>query len=179
MIAFPRAQHRFVSFVALTALALTAACAPSEPPDTRAQDEAAIRALETAWSAALQAKDVDKFVANYAPDAITLPANEPMASTPADIRKEIAGMMALPGLSMSFHPTAVTVAKSGDIAYTYGVYDLSMTGPDGKPVTDKGKYVTVYKKQADGSWKAAVDTFNSDLPPAPAAPPPPPAGKKK
>jgi ketosteroid isomerase-like protein len=78
---------------------------------------------------------------------------------------------------MTFRPTSVFVAKSGDVAYTYGTYDLSMTGPDGRPVTDKGKYVTVYKKQADGSWKAAVDTFNSDLPPSP--PPPPPAGKKK
>jgi len=179
MIAFPRAPHRFVSIVALTALALASACASPEPPDTRAQDEAAIRALETAWSAALQAKDVDKFVANYAPDAVTLPANGPIATTPADIRKGITDMMASPGLSMTFKPTSVFVAKSGDVAYTYGTYDLSMTGPDGKPVTDKGKYVTIYKKQGDGSWKAAVDTFNSDLPPAAAAPPPPAPGKKK
>jgi uncharacterized protein (TIGR02246 family) len=177
MIALPRAQQKFVSIVLFAAFALAAACAPPEPADTRAQDEAAIRALETAWSAALQAKDVDKFVANYAPDAVTLPANGPIATTPADIRKGIAEMMASPGLSMTFRPTSVFVAKSGDVAYTYGTYDLSMTGPDGRPVTDKGKYVTVYKKQADGSWKAAVDTFNSDLPPSP--PPPPPAGKKK
>ncbi len=178
MIASPRAQQKFVSVVTFTAFALAAACAPPEPADTRAQDGAAIRALETAWSSALQAKDVDKFVAYYAPDAVALPPNEPIATTPADIRKGISGLMALPGLSMTFHPTSVGVAKSGDVAYTYGVYDMSVTGPDGKPVTDKGKYVTVYKKQADGSWKAAVDTFNSDLPPAPAAPPPPPTKKK-
>jgi uncharacterized protein (TIGR02246 family) len=179
MIAFPRAQHRFVSIVAFTVFALSAACAPPEPADTRAQDEAAIRSLETAWSAALQAKDVDKFVANYAPDAVVLPPDGPIATTPADIRKAIAEFMTLPGLSMTFRPTSAFVAKAGDVAYTYGVYDMSMTGPDGKPMTDKGKYVTVYKKQADGSWKAAVDTFNSDQSPSPPAPPPPPAGKKK
>jgi ketosteroid isomerase-like protein len=78
---------------------------------------------------------------------------------------------------MSFRPSGVAVAKSGDVAYTYGTYDLSVTGPDGKPMTDKGKYVTVYKKQADGSWKAALDTFNSDMP-LPTPPPPPPAKKK-
>ncbi|MFI5177238.1 MAG: YybH family protein [Vicinamibacterales bacterium] len=158
------------------AFALAAACAPPAPPDTSAQDEAAIRALETAWSSALAAKDVDKFVAYYAPDAVVLPPNGPMESTPAGIRKALGDFMALPGLAMTFRPSAVGVAKGGDVAYTYGTYDLSMTGPDGKPMQDKGKYVTVYKKQADGSWKAAVDTFNSDLP---AAPPPPPPGKKK
>jgi ketosteroid isomerase-like protein len=34
----------------------------------------------------------------------------------------------------------------------------------GTPVTERGKYVAIWKKQPDGRWKAAVDTFNSDLP---------------
>ena len=42
---------------------------------------------------------------------------------------------------------------------------MTMTDPKAKkPVTDKGKYVTVYKKQADGSWKAVADIMNSDMP---------------
>ena len=45
----------------------------------------------------------------------------------------------------------------------------------GKTVNDTGKYVCVWKKQADGSWKAEVDTWNSDLPVVAAAP----VGKKK
>src|SRR5437764_11143066 len=45
-----------------------------------------------------------------------------------------------------------------------------MTAPDdnGKSSIDRGKYVAVWKKQADGNWKVAVDTWNTDLPfPAP------------
>ena len=38
----------------------------------------------------------------------------------------------------------------------------------GKQVNDTGKYVVVFRKQADGAWKVAADIFNSDLPPAPA-----------
>jgi len=78
----------------------------------------------------------------------------------------------------SSHPAtpAYPVAKAGDVAYSYGTYASSATGPDGKPMQDKGKYVTVYRKQADGSWKAVVDTFNSDLP---MTPPPAPAPQKK
>jgi ketosteroid isomerase-like protein len=35
-------------------------------------------------------------------------------------------------------------------------------------LTEKSKYVTVYKKQADGRWKAVADIGNEDAPPAPA-----------
>ena len=73
--------------MAVAALVVFAAgCSPAEPPDTRAQDEAAIRAAETAWSAVINTKDVDKFVAYYAPDAVVLPPNMPMASTPDAIK---------------------------------------------------------------------------------------------
>jgi len=165
MIAVPHVRPRVVSAVTLVATSVAAACTPAAPPDTRVQDEASIRVLEAAWSSALQAKDLDRFVANYAPEAVVLPPNEPIATTPDGIRKDLADFLALPGFSMSFRPTAVKVASAGDFAYSYGTYDLTMTGQNGKPVPDKGKYVTVYRKQADGSWKAVVDTFNSDNPP--------------
>jgi ketosteroid isomerase-like protein len=45
-----------------------------------------------------------------------------------------------------------------------GTYELSETDASGKPSTDKGKYLEVWKKQAGGDWKCAVDMFNSDLP---------------
>jgi len=53
------------------------------------------------------------------------------------------------------------VAKSGELGYLYGTYELSMQEP---VVHDTGKMVEVWKKQADGKWKCIVDTFNSDLP---------------
>jgi ketosteroid isomerase-like protein len=55
------------------------------------------------------------------------------------------------------------------LGYTQGTYTLTITDPKTKkPVTDKGKYVTAYKKQADGTWKAVADMVSSDIPlPAP------------
>jgi ketosteroid isomerase-like protein len=41
---------------------------------------------------------------------------------------------------------------------------MTISGPKGKPMSDKGKYLTIYRKQADGSWKAVEDMLNSDLP---------------
>ena len=68
-----------------------------------------------------------------------------------------------------FGLAAIEVARSGDIAYIRGTYDVAMNDPKGKPMKDTGKLVEVWKKQSDGGWKCAVDTWNSDLP---AAPPP-------
>jgi hypothetical protein len=43
-------------------------------------------------------------------------------------------------------------------------YQLSLEGPNGKPINDRGKDMAVWKKQSDGTWKMIADTFNSDLP---------------
>jgi len=155
------------------AVAMAGACAPPEAPDTRAQDEAAIRQVEKNWSDSINSKDVAKFIANYAPDAVLMAPNAPVASTPEAIRAAATEILSLPGLDMSFVATSIVVAKSGDVGYSYGTYKLSATGPDGKPIQDKGKYVTTWKKQADGAWKATADIINSDLPMTPASPPAP------
>ncbi len=61
------------------------------------------------------------------------------------------------------------VARSGELAYLNGTYELTMNDASGKPANDRGKYVEVWKKQADGAWKCVADIWNSDLP-APAPP---------
>jgi ketosteroid isomerase-like protein len=40
-----------------------------------------------------------------------------------------------------------------------------MKDSKGKPVQERGKYLTVWRKQADGNWRVVIDTFNSDAPP--------------
>ena len=157
-------------------VAMASACASPPAPDTRAQDEAAIRAAEVAWSAAAQAKDVEKTVGYYAADATAMPPNEPKATGPAEIRKMWDAMLASPGMNISWQTTSVEIARGGDVGYSIGTYQMTMTGPDGKPMSDHGKYATFWKKQTDGNWKATVDIFNSDVPMTP--PPPPPPTKK-
>ena len=78
--------------------------------------------------------------------------------------------MAMPGFSVSWVASAVDVAASGDLGYSIGTYQFQMLMPDGSPMSDHGKYTTIWKKQTDGSWKVAVDIYNSDVPmPMPAA----------
>jgi len=132
--------------------------------------EQALRDLDAQWSAAAGTKDLDKTISFYSEDAVVLPTNAPAATTKEAIRSTWKDLLASPGLAISWKTTKVEVAKSGDIAYTTGTYELAMNDASGKPINDRGKYVEVWKKQADGKWKVAVDIWNSDLPLSASAP---------
>lgn len=56
------------------------------------------------------------------------------------------------------------LAESGELGYTVGQYTITVTGEDGERSVEKGKYVTIWRKQADGSWKVVLDGGNSDGP---------------
>lgn len=126
--------------------------------------EQALRDLDAQWSAAAGAKDLDKTVSYYAESAIVMPPNAANATTKDAIRSAWKEMLARPGAGISWKATKVEVAKSGDLAYVSGTYEDTMTDASGKPVKDRGKYVEIFKKQADGTWKVVADIWNSDLP---------------
>ena len=138
------------------------------PANTKAAEEA-IRKADSEWVKAAQTKKVDAWMAFYADNATVLPPNDKTASDRTSIRKAVGELLSLPGLSITWKPTKVEVANSGDLGYLYGTYQLTMKDPSGKPVEDRGKMVEIWKKQADGKWKCIVDTWSSDLPVTPPA----------
>jgi uncharacterized protein (TIGR02246 family) len=159
----------------ISALVLAACAQPQATPppaaaaDTRAADEAAIRAAVKDWSAAAQAKDAEKFSSYYGDDGVVMLAGMPDFNGKPAIREAIGGMMQDPNFALSFENEKVVVARSGDLAYETGTYSLSMSDPNKKPSTEKGHYVVVWQKQADGAWKVAVDSPQSDPAATPAA----------
>jgi uncharacterized protein (TIGR02246 family) len=125
-------------------------------------DEQAIRKLDKEWSAAAQSKDAGKMAAYYAEDGSAFPFNAPIATGHEQIQKLWAGLMSMPGFALSFAPTKIEVAKSGDMAYDVGTFELKHNDANGALTTTAGKYVVVWKKLADKQWKAVADIFNTD-----------------
>ena len=126
-------------------------------------DEKAIRDADEAWSNAASAKDVDKTVAFYSDDAVVMPPNAERATTKEAIRKVWKDI--LTDAKVSWKVSKIEVAKSGDIGFVSGTYEVTMNDVvTGKPVNDHGKYLEVWEKQADGSWKCGADIWNSDIP---------------
>jgi ketosteroid isomerase-like protein len=162
-------------YAGMSAVLLITGCNSSKQGSTadlkaRATDEATIRQLDADWVKAAKTKQVDAWMKFYADDAVVLPPNDKVATSGSAIRKSVGELLGLPGLSLTWQPTKVEVAKSGDIAYLYGAYELTMNDAQGKPETDYGKNVEIWKKQPNGVWKCVVDTWNSDLPAAPVVP---------
>jgi ketosteroid isomerase-like protein len=59
--------------------------------------------------------------------------------------------------TVKWSPDFVGASIDGDMGYTYGKYVWSSTDSSGKPITFSGVFHTVWKKQADGSWKYVWD----------------------
>lgn len=129
----------------------------------KAEEE--VRAADQEWMRVFAAKDLEKSVAFCEEDGAMLGPNAPAAKGRDAISKMFTGFFALPDLKISWHVERAAVAQSGELGYTSGAYEMTFTGPNGKTIPDKGKYVTVWKKQKDQSWKVVLDIFNTDLPP--------------
>jgi ketosteroid isomerase-like protein len=151
-----------ISCAGLTAS--VAACSTAQA-DSTAGAAAAIRQEETSWLKAIGAGQIDATVSYYGDGAVLLAPNAPIARTKEQIRQTWMQVFASvpPGATFSGDTTKVEVARSGDLAYSTGTYAFA------NPAIDRGKFVDVWKKQADGSRKAVIDTFNSDLPITPPA----------
>jgi ketosteroid isomerase-like protein len=131
---------------------------------TNQQELDAIRAADAAWLNVYAAKDLAKSVAFCDEQGSMLAPNAPIAIGKDAIAKAIASDFA--NDNITWHANKVGVARSGDLGYTSGTYEDTFKDASGKIVPDKGKYLTVWKKEADGSWKVLFDMSNSDLPPS-------------
>jgi ketosteroid isomerase-like protein len=151
-------------------MVLSLTCNRQQPaPDTRVGEETAIRQADFAWAKAMTDKQLDATVSYYAEDASIFPPNAPMATGRNAIHNVWAQFFAMPGFFVTCHPIKIEAARSGDIGYTQGPYDLTFKDAKGNTVKDRGKYLAVWKKQSDGAWRVVADIFNSDLPQAPPA----------
>ncbi len=157
-------QRKFAPFFCACAAVILFAsgCGQQVPADTRVADESAVRELDVKWSAAAAAKDLEGTVSYYADDASLLPPNTAIQSGKTAIHTAWAGLLGSVD-SIAWQPTKIEVSKSSDLAYVIGVYQMASKDSQGKTVLDHGKYVEVWKKQTNGSWKTVTDIFNTDL----------------
>ena|SRR5450631_4894309 len=161
-------MHRTARLLVVPLALALAACATPAPAGLSDAVRAQLQGHGDDFTKKLLAKDWPGVAALYAPEAIFMPPNEPAVNGRAAIQT---WMAAFPPVS-AFALTVVDVDGGGDVAYIRGTYSMTFTLPGAKAaVTDHGKFLEVYKKQADGTWLSVADTFNSDVP-AEAAPAP-------
>jgi ketosteroid isomerase-like protein len=144
--------------------ALLPACQTSPPAAISEADKAAMRSLDESFTGMVLAGDFKTIVERfYTEDAHFMAPNAPDAAGRAQIE---AALRALPPLT-AFALHSEEMAGAGDLAYSRGRYTMTLSPPGAAAIHDQGKFLVVYRRQADGSWKVSHDIFNSDLPPKP------------
>ncbi len=129
-----------------------------ESPNTTKMDQwkAEIRTVEADFNAMAQKEGLVKAFAFYAAEDGVIRRQ----------RKVIKGKNAIeqwyeddvrPNESLTWEPSFIDVSKSGDLAYTYGTFVFKSMDTLGNIKTNTGIFHTVWKRQADGSWKFVWD----------------------
>lgn len=167
-------KHRRLSLLLVGFVsAIAAACQPAPPAGLAEADKAAIRKVveDTLVIGNGATRDWAAYAGlYYAADAVVLPPDGPAVEGRAAIERWLAAFPAFSDLKFEI----LELDGRGDLAYARGRYTMMMTPPGAPaPVHVTGKYLEIWRKQQDGSWKVTHDTFNSDMPPPPPAPPTP------
>ncbi|MEP6849414.1 MAG: SgcJ/EcaC family oxidoreductase, partial [Acidobacteriota bacterium] len=140
------------------AASIVAAQTANSSPDSPilAEARAAITKGNAQWSEGWAKGDAALVAAIFTEDGVQLSGNGTLIKGRQQImeRQRVAMQGADPGVKVTAMTTKVWV--DGDTVYETGKYKYEYT-VKGKPGTDEGKYVTIWKKQKDGSWKLTMD----------------------
>lgn len=145
------------SFTGLFFLIVFAGCG-EKAVDTKAESESLMQASRE-WSKAATSRDVEKSLSYWADNAVLISAGEPVISGKQEIRKMIERSFQNPDFRISWEPKTAEVSESGDMGYLIEETTMAMKDSTGNPMTLHFNAVTIWKKQADGSWKNVVDVL--------------------
>ena len=156
--------HKALVVCALLALTSTVCQPPARQAGPVSEDDVgAIEVIIQEYVQAILAKDLNAWTGLWTEDAVMMPPNSPaLEGREAIIRDWMAGPT-----PTEFVLDVIDIDGRGDVVYVRGTYSITMTVTGlPEPVRDDGKYLSILKKQPDGTWLFAVDTWNSDLPPS-------------
>jgi ketosteroid isomerase-like protein len=147
------------ALLALFALSLFATAQTSPQPKAKAPAKLSGQQLllqaDRAFSRDTVAKRLEGWMGYMAEDAVLF-SDKPVVGKDA-IRAFYQAAFANPAFILSWQATRAEMFRSGDTGYTTGRYELQAKDGRGNKVVRHGSYLTVWKKQSDGSWKVIAD----------------------
>lgn len=96
----------------------------------------------------------------FADDAVTLGNGQPPVIGQAAIAADT--KWSASEYQLTWTPEGGRMSPAGDMGFTWGHYSGNAKDKEGNPVQRTGRYMTVWKKQADGSWKVELDASNDE-----------------
>jgi ketosteroid isomerase-like protein len=119
-----------------------------------------LKKMEAEFMNAAAAKGSVGYMTYYADNAVELP-NGAAAIKGKDAIAKTMGFLDQPGNKLTWTPEFAEMSASGDLGYTYGTFLFTSKDKDGNPISESGKYTSIWKKQKGGSWKVVLDMGNA------------------
>ena len=119
-----------------------------------------LKKMEAEFMNAAAAKGSVGYMTYYADNAVELP-NRAAAIKGKDAIAKTMGFLDQPGNKLTWTPEFAEMSASGDLGYTYGTFLFTSKDKDGNPISESGKYTSIWKKQKGGSWKVVLDMGNA------------------
>lgn len=132
----------------------TAGVADGRVAGANALDE--VLAADRAFAEAVAMNGLEAWVAAFDPEGTIIPPEGPVVGGHEAVRATMAEAFSTPGFEFVWEPLGGEVAASGDLAYTWGDYRYLVDSR----VVHAGRYVTVWKRSDDGSWRVLADIGN-------------------
>jgi uncharacterized protein (TIGR02246 family) len=150
------------SCIAIGATLLLSGCAAGSPAIDVEEEAAELMRISREWSDVAATGDIEAILAGWAEDAVMMAPGQPPIRGKAAIREYVETTGSIPGATIRWEPLEAHVSTSGDMAYLIERNQITWQDSTGARVTESNKAVTVWRKQADGSWKNVIDMWNAD-----------------
>ena len=158
-------SQRFAWGVMLMA-GFVVACQPAgeDPAQKAAEAEAtraAVKAAGDAWDEAFKAGDLETIAASYAADAVLMPPGA-ATETGRDAAAASFEQMFAMGSTADSSLTTDEIGVGDDWVFRRGHFTLVIAPEEGEPATSTGKFIEIWRKGDDGTWRISRDIYNMD-----------------
>ena len=144
-------------------VALSVGCSMSEETRHEPMTQEQVQAFFDEYSNLWMAGDLEGWLGLWTDDGVQMPFHEPRVVGMDQLRTRNSAAMASADFDVSIQN--LDVRSTGDLAFASGVYTMDIRPKNGaEPWTLDAKYLSVFERQTDGSWKLIRDAFNSNKP---------------
>jgi len=130
-------------------------------------ERVALLQTEQAWAAATASSDPEDVLSFLYDDAVLYPGDGPAVHGKSDIRVFLTASRTTPGFHQIFAPAEAYVSPAGDLGYMVGQVETYTTNSEGVPLIASGRYVNVWRRDAEGNWRNSLAIYSPLSPPTP------------
>jgi ketosteroid isomerase-like protein len=126
-------------------------------------EKARLLQRDAEWArVAREGRDIDRILSYWTDDAVVVPPALSTIVGKTALRRYVESSLKMPGFQITWSSADIVLSPDGNLAYMFSKNAVTVNGQDGTPMTMNGRAVTIWRREADGEWRCAVDIWNAE-----------------